>query len=101
MGLVREQLSNFTEDLETFLQQRVTGGVLCRPDSSKKVRPRKGHQVDRLTRLPTSVRILLVLPARSRRQEAPQGIVRRRRIIQERQENIAVAVGKRGHRLFD
>src|SRR5206468_1267392 len=35
MHLLREQLPNLTENLETFLHQRVTGGMLLRPDLSK------------------------------------------------------------------
>src|SRR5262249_37900611 len=50
MRLLREQLSNLAEDLKTFLHQRVTGGMLLRPDSSKKVSPGEGHKVNGLAR---------------------------------------------------
>src|SRR5262249_45957214 len=98
---LREQLPNLTDDLKTFLHQRVTGGMLFRPDTSKKVRPGEGHEIDGLTRLAPLVRIPLVLGAVPGRQETPQGIVGWWRVVQERQENLPVAVGKRGHRLLD
>ncbi len=64
MHLVREQLPNLTKDLKTFLHQGVTGGMLLRPDSSKKVRPGEGYQIDRLARPTPLVRTLLVLGVR-------------------------------------
>src|ERR1700731_888550 len=48
MHLLCEQLSNLTEDLKTFLHQRVTGSMLFVPDLSKKVRPGEGHKIDGL-----------------------------------------------------
>ena len=49
MYLIREQLSNLTEDLKTFLHQMVAGRMLLRPDSSEKTWPRHGHKVNGLT----------------------------------------------------
>jgi hypothetical protein len=43
----------------------------------------------------------LVPKARPGREQTPQGLVRWWRVIQKRQKNIAVAVGKRRHRLLD
>src|SRR5439155_4887601 len=61
MRRLREQLSNLTDDLKTFLHQRVTRGMLLRPDSSNKFRPGEGHKIDGLTKPTTTVRIRLVL----------------------------------------